>query len=889
MADGQKELRYRFSVDDKSVEQVIRAISRIRVEAERMVSSLSQTGAGIVNGFNKVGGPGSGFSAGAMSQGAGRGAPGGGSGGFGSGMATALTRTLVDNKNLIKSIASDSKDAARVMREALNDSIGKQKQKVDELKKSVTGLAAEYKRLKDVQSGMDFQTGYGDAAIQKTGDRLGSTSAELMKAKDALKKLQGMDGAAGKGGFMNWLTTYQAGTGPVGKAVSGVAGAFGLSPSMLGALGPIGAVYGAARVYDGVSTAMQGVRQGNMANYLQLQMDPFERRAIYGQTFGQLGMAAHGGDIARLYAMRAVANRAEFRKYFGTNGDVARQTLLARKNGLVTGGDGDVDGDFRLSTMKSRVMSKAGAGLTGIAYGDDFGMGHDTQADINFNRGMANMDAEKAQAYTRMVEQTVASNPYLSSVFNGAYSGAVGRLGAMRAAGIGGTSNRFWRSATGNVVGLDVIDSQNQRMTRNPYIDWASGMMKAGYTEGEGAQMRQAVAAAAGRGLMGAGGAGMLSMQYGGLSNVAQLFGAGSQFGNGNAFLGTVQHGIGRGGMDVTAGSQVAGLVAAAMTSGNFMGSDGRGLMEGMLSAGSTGNTGGDMRMARMLQSGFGEYGRNLSGGTDGLQQGINMLAANSALGGRGWYAKKALMSVDPGVMLQMLRTGKVPQYLADQGVDIGGAREYNRYRNQFAFSRYIDAEGGGSATAHAVAGVKQAGSVGAYLHQLFGKSGGTAKQRERVLNQLGSARMATEGGSLEGNIGALYAEIAGDSTLTRGLKAGGAHDPVGKDDPRRKVLASMADEMINGEKTLLQNLKEFTTLVKDAPKNAVALDDITSKLVSGADNFDKALTAVGNSLMAYLWKFDPTTAGHLAIDRAKQEKALADAAKKAAAPTPQK
>jgi hypothetical protein len=249
------------------------------------------------------------------------------------------------------------------------------------------------------------------------------------------------------------------------------------------------------------------------------------------------------------------------------------------------------------------------------------------------------------------------------------------------------------------------------------------------------------------------------------------------------------------------------------------------------------------------------------------------MLAANAS-GARGWYAKKALMNMSPEQMIEAQRSGKLPQYMLDQGVTMGNLQGYNKYRNQFAFSRYIDQEGSGTATGASVAGVKAAGGVGEYMkaHGMTANS----KEGRRLLEQLGTARQATEGGSLEGNVGALYAEIAGDKTLTGGGKGHGA-GAVG-------IKGTIAGTEAERQAALATEMGQFQAKNYDTIKSGIsmmasnehALVGLTSDLVKGATDFDAALKVMTGALMDSLTVIAPAKAAELR----KQAKEIADKAR---------
>ena len=243
------------------------------------------------------------------------------------------------------------------------------------------------------------------------------------------------------------------------------------------------------------------------------------------------------------------------------------------------------------------------------------------------------------------------------------------------------------------------------------------------------------------------------------------------------------------------------------------------------------------------------------------------MLAANAS-GARGWYAKKALMGMDPAMMTEALRSGKLPAHLAAQGLTMENVRQYASTRNQYAFSRYMDEEGAGTEVGAAVSGVKGAGSVGAYLKSKLGKLGAGSKAGRALiakeLELLGTARQATEGGSLIGNIGALEWELAGDKSLTPALRGKGA-GAVG-------IKGTIQGEVAKNQARQQEDLNKFQAESEPAIKKAIGmmstnekeLAGLTTNLVKDATEFDAALKTMTKAIMDTLGVIAPAKVAEL-------------------------
>lgn len=848
-----KQIRFTFAVDQRSLEQTRNAIRQLTSDIKKLVETMDRAGSAL----------------GGLGRGGGGGLFGGMSGKAG-GINPSQQATVKGGSLLTQGITADAKalstsarlgvDAVRNLTTGLRDGVMGQVREIERLKGALKDLNGEFQKMGSQSAGSQ-DVGYM-RVMQQTRQKLQNAIAGHEVANANQNRLIGeAGGLVGPGqrvvtrGGVDYVEDVNKARGPglvqraaegyqSGGIMGGIGGVMGLSKMALGTI--------AASVAGGLALANAGLNAGQasaMTNAQYRLQEPLREGrmgARIGGSIGALGMGIRGGDLASSMAYANLLSTGKLGVTAGSGMDRDRIDVAMANAGMAP----------TLSDASGRVMDVAGRGVNRL-FGRG-GAGSDAAAtSLRMKNEMAAMSAQKAEEMAEQVRNMVASSPKVASMLNETVSNAFGDIGMARTGAIG--------------LGL------NKTGTNTRLAEFKSRTLGAGYDPGAVASAMAQLGGQAGRGLMGAGQQ-MLSLGLGGFGNAGQIYGTGAQFGGGGragaaGLLGAAQHGLGRGGMDVTAGSTVAGMVSGLMTGGNFMGASGQGLMEAMLGAGQTGSTGGDMRMARVLQSGMGEYGRNLSGQTDNLQQGINMLAANAS-GAGGWYAKKALMGMDPAQMIEMQRTGKMPQHLADQGLTMENVQGYNKFRNQYAFSRYMDEEGAGTAVGASVAGVKAAGGVGEYMkaHGITANS----KEGRRLLEQLGTARQATEGGSLEGNIGALYAEIAGDKSLVGGGKGHGAGAVgikgtiVGQEAERQ---AKLATEMGEFQAKNYETIKGGISMMVD---NEHQLAGLTSNLVKGATDFDAALKVMTTALMDSLSIINPAKAAELR----KQAREIADKAK---------
>lgn len=874
MNAGDKAIKFTFVVDRRTLDAARGAIRELTSDIKTLVETMSRAHSGM----QSIGGGGGLF--GGITARAGQGS-----------ISPGQQQAMRGGSMLTQGIATDAKalaastkvgtDAIRSLTSGMKTGIGEQVRVLSQLQSKIKEVEASLKSLKALNPANSYSLEdlAGGAKLENQLKSLRSQSASLQSSSGARVMPDGTvlaapqasepfsGGAVGRMSFMDRIRGFfgrGAGGGGGGGGGGGEGGDMqkyasqassllggGRAGSMLakaGAGGAIAAAILAATAY-GMNKANES-EQGTYSRMLELPMRQGRLGGRFGGSLGGLGMQIRGGDLAASIALeRALGDQAPL---MGTAGmREAREGRILDQAGLSTT-PGNLIG--RGTDVLGRAAARVKGGITGTGL-DPINI---RQSQAEFLRSQ--VSAQRAEEVAEMVRNELASNPKLTSFYNETFNNAFGDIGMARTGAIG--------------LG------RNKQGTNMSLAQFKSRALAHGYNPGEAAGARASLGGQAGRGLMGAGEL-MLSLGYGGLQGAGGIYGVGAQFGGGGSrgamgLLNALQSGIGSGGMDVTAGGQLGGLVSGAMTGGGFFGANGHSLMQGMLSAGYTGTPGGDMRMARVLGSGMGEYGRNLGGSTDGLQQGINTMAAVGS-GARGWYAQQMLMQTDPAQMLEMLRTGKVSGALSGLGVGIDQVRSYNSTRNQYAFSRFVDAEGSGTDVGKAVAGVKSAGGVNEYLKQFK-----TRGERSRQLELLGTARMLTEGGSLEANVGALAVGTIADMGLTPALRGRGA-GAVG-------IKGTIAGEAAAHAARAEEQLGEFQADREEKLKVAISrmfnnseqLAGTTKNLVQGAQDFDKALTAMTAAIMKNLQLIAPREAAELA-------KAAAELAKrqKVAAPSP--
>ena len=831
-----KQIKFQFEVDKRSFETAVGAIRQLKKEIRELGAEMAKTSgpSGLFGG----GGSGITSKAGgvnAAQQSTVRGV----------GVATPFVNSVLQNKNALKAAADGSRDTFRVMSDGLRNAVRQQTQYVGTLENKLKSLTETYSKLKAIQSGA-----LGSAGVKRAAGALGS-EADLLSVQKEMADVTGQHSAAKKilgrlsgGGvnasgkekpsFFGGLFTKDssvakgAGTQLLEKAGSAVGlGGLGAAASLVG---------GIALLATSVNKLVNAGAASNVAN-AQYEVDlPLlhgRRTARVGGSVGQLGLGIRNGDLASAMAFGKLTTNGNLA---ALGQDEARQYLvLAKSSGQDTAG----------STL-SRIGQRMGAGAANIFGANVRGGGDEAAYEITRRRLSIQVPAEQAEAVAEAVRNEVASHPLKSYFENQIYGQAQGNVGMARTAGIG---LGVHYDKNGTPVGMNISDFQAMAT-------------KAGYDPGAVAGAYASTGRSAGRGLRGFG-MQNLGLQYAGFDSGALLEGLGAQFGGGGAggARALLSAGI-TGGTDATAASQLSQLAAKSMTSGNFTGS-GVSLTQMLMSAAHTGTPGGDMYMSRVLQAGMGEYGRMTSGSLDPLQRGINLLGANAA-GVNGWYAKKALFGMDPGQLIDAQRSGKMPWQLARFGITPEQLKRYTAFQGAHEFDRFLDQGGGanGEVGRDALA-AKNAGGAAGYLRQL-GVTATSARGR-RVLQNLALARQGGMGGTVEGNLGSLYAEMGLSPDLIKKL----TQHRLGAVSIKGTIEGGVAQQKAENIKQQAQyeaeNIASLKAGVGSMNSFSLALAQLTTALSGTGTRFEDAISKMTDVLVANLAKLDPAAAAAMA------------------------
>jgi hypothetical protein len=857
-----KDIKFTVGIDETSAAKTKRIIAEITQEVNRLVQATHQVNLGFGGGG---GGGGFGAKVGAFSGG-----KGSGPGQIGTRMAQAgggltdnLARAVQNSAALFKGAASGSKDAFKVMSDSLKRHVDDSSREIGRLESSLAKLERQYDRLKTRQaSGLGGKL-TSNAMEQAQGeyystlgqlDRARSGRDKFIKAQESIEA-EG-DSRGHNGPFARARGYFRELGGEIKQVGGGIAQQMGLPSGVLngkiGVLGVLGAIAAGA-----AAVAATG-RENKMANIQYGIDEPFfqmNARATAGSIYGGNALAIHHGDLARVIAMARLAQSPDM------------QTLASPEYGqLLTMRRALTNPDSLIDNMKSDGIegglsflgSKAGSLVARLFGGDNKLIGTTDVKSLALMRAKQQEQALGIENYQKALDAKMAEDPMFNDRANRLYQGAIGEMGLSRAAHISG--------------GLQMVKVGNGRIPIDSVRMLQAKALTAGYSDSEYVGSMQELSGAAGMGFFGYGPS-ILGAKAGGLHNAASIFGAGAQFGGGGAdaarrFLGRgfgkapgfgIQGMIGRGGLDITAGVQVANLGMGLMNSGQFMGSgapgSGLGIMQTLMEASSTGTTGGDMRMANVVQAGVGALGNMMSGGIDPLQKAMNASAALQAAPGGSVMLKDALMRMDPAQMMEFMRTKQVPPELASVGVTPQIMEKYIAAQNRTAFARVTSSMtgGGSSATGAAMERYRKAGGLG-YL------KGSSRKAVEAELQAL--APGAVFAGLAKDNTGGLgyMRALAASAGLLGPLRGRGAGDSVSRTSARGAATGAQAIEAVQEGVALGEDDKILKTGANLLPHMRKQLEDkregAMRALSSGNPEFairtlEQDLTAFVTSLKA--------------------------------------
>lgn len=824
-----KTLKITASTDTASFAKAIQAVKELTRELERLALASSKINFGGGGMGVKISGnaaqPGGPSSIAQMTGKFNQGSSGG--------VANNLAQAVVQSSALIKTAATGQKEAFRGMQDGLRSLVQNSNREISALTNSLTKLETVYRRI----GGGGGSGGGGRRFIDVNPLAIGPSGG-------------------GGGGFGNvgpYIPPTGGGGGGsyignrMGGAGSGAPGG-GLGLGGWGAAGVAAAALGVANF--GISASFEN-RSANLGYGIGLAGQTLGRQATYGNIYGGNSVALSHGDVALSAAMRQASKDKDYQEATAMKVAQDRVALTKLQNpndltgaiyrgglgnplnllqggspggGLTTYGksaagnlinNGGVSADrraafaARMRATPMRFGSESGIGgaaqstFGGVTGGSSGGL---TTLDIAQKTAMDRLPEQIAQDRQNALMQVMQRNPLLNSQMQQYYGGALGDLNLARMGRTGGGLIRDPR--TGLYTG-DAVQNFKERA------------ISAGWDPGQVAGMTQSIGHQVGWAARGVGSMSMLSKQMGGFGSALGVAAMGNQFGgNGGGLVNSIAGRggmVGRGGLDITAGSNMFGIGAGMMGSGNFAGS-GLGLMQTLGAAGFTGSSGGDMLQGRAMGAGLGAMDAMMSGNIDPLQKGLNASAAMKAAPNAPYATHAALMSLDSGTMMAAIKSGSVPPELMKQGVTLEILKKYMATQNGTAFARYADSIGAGTEVGSAIERYKKAGGNMSYMKSW------SLKRKQDELNTVGlGMKLAGIAPTMEAGVSRARLQAASEGILTA-PKGRGAF-AVGAGSQRRSALRSQGRiEGMSGEGVATAENEGglFTGAAKDMPKNIV-------------------------------------------------------------------
>lgn len=712
---------------------------------------------------------------------------------------------------------------------------------------------------------------------------------------------------------------------------------------------PLGVGYAAYKAYDWGSEALKSNALANTEEALRQPMYGIEKSARTGAAIGGLGaQVLFGRDAARAGALMSLRKDPNFIKDMA---DVVqwqrREEVAAKRAGLptfdsqFTGKTTAPGGAVGVKQVATRVKQKMGQFLGTLGQPlspeamemltlDESAPGgffqaakappartHSRQAepktieestrlpqDIDFERSLRNMGPEAAERFKKWVDLKVQENPLQTALMERMTSDAFGRMAMMRAGRISGEV--VARKGGPPMSDLDRLKVQAEA---------------AGYDVSEYVGARAAVRSAAGERFVGYGPR-LLGMQQGGLYNVNEMFGTMAQFGGPLArgrlppALEALQRsiGMGQGGLEIAAGRQLANPVMQQLMGGFGPGPGDVGQFTGaesiraLTSAAYTPaikpgeiTSGMEQRQARILTEGMGATGRLFGGKTDNLHQALMYMAARRAAPNAGSYAWQAMQDMTPAAMLEVMRTGNVPDEMKRMGLEKGDLQSFiqqgfssarvgvmsKQFKPGSAIAKTMQgfSEAGGDAPAFVRHLLKERNFDIDRMDELAGKGKRSARENKELahmrrqaqdiyrpeLRSVGSILGRNLGMTVDEAEGLLEVQVAGDKGLSPELVGGGATSGVSRKARERGIGAGISEasqregELRGGGMgkdvvAAAQAMAKVSIELQAMLKNVTAGDRGGANVAAMQASWENALTGFTRALQAHTEKIGRVT-----------------------------
>lgn len=333
-----KSIKFKFELDNQSFQQVQNAVKALTGELQKL-GGVMGAGGGAFPGLS-IGGAAPNKST-QIAQGQSKAQ---------SINQPTMGKVIVENAQAFKKFANDSKDASKVMTDALKRDIGTQERSLDLLKNKLKDLGKEYQNLEKQQKGFLARGMASDELTNKMGElqgKIAETSGQTLKGAKQLADSKGLMPATSQGGFGGFMQNM----GYTGSGFGG--GAAGLMKGIAGAIGAAVAVgaFGLNEVREGGA----GMFAGNGPSGGQGGMD-IRAEARRGQLLNNRIRALRRGDVTQLMVQDEIRRDSNKSAYYDQQIDA-----IAKAQAYVQGGG---EGLAKLPVIKQAlgILGKGGGG-----------------------------------------------------------------------------------------------------------------------------------------------------------------------------------------------------------------------------------------------------------------------------------------------------------------------------------------------------------------------------------------------------------------------------------------------------------------------------------------------------------------------------------------------
>lgn len=679
MAEGQdKTVSVKFAVDVSSSDKLRRVIQAITDDVNKLVSATGKMG-GAFGGF----GGGGGAKVSSFSGSGGNGSVGTQmsqktSGATGS-IVDGLTKAVTQSSALFKGASAGAMGSFKIMGDSLRGMVSLSEREISKLEGSLSKLEKTYSKLKG-RAGVG-KGGFTDRAINANQSEYFSQVEQLSEANAARSAMNAN------------LRKMNPTMGDRARSFFGIpkdGASFSSNPlAMIGSVAgsPAGMIMaGAGLAYKGLGMVTD-FGSSNVGYALDNPMINLQNRADVGGVYGNMAVRARMGAVSQTMAWGRFLKNKGLEQVMGKEGaeNLVAQIRLDNPAGLLQSGQAG-------KGLPTAALQKLGWGLGAakkwLQGGNVVSSAGDlTGQEILQSKAFQRLPGETAKMVQQAISAEEASNPYINQIANDVYSGAFGDIAGINASRTSG--NVIYDKKTGKPINTD-YDLLRSKLQKNL---WDPGQVFG---------MMGSLSGQLGRRLSGVGNSEkILDMNIGGFESSAGVFGAGSQFGGGqaggDALTEVFQSRTGRStrGLDIGAGSVIGSLVAGEMNGGRFTGGSGTGFAQVALNAAyGNGDTGQEMRWARGMASGLGSMDQIANGSLDPLQDAINTSAAMQVGGSMPWSTKQKLMSLDTASLMDIAANGTKSSswyQLAGTGVTPDLVKQYVSARDKGNLVRVPD------------------------------------------------------------------------------------------------------------------------------------------------------------------------------------------------------